>query len=65
VPRSSIAVRRTLSLLGVAFIASKLGEMSVSFTGNQWAWMTVPALLIALSFASFDLLHAIWSTERM
>jgi len=63
VPHRIIAARRTLCLLCAVLVAFKLGEMSVSFTGSQWAWMALAAFLIALAALSFDLLRTTWSMD--
>jgi hypothetical protein len=56
-----LAVTRTLQLLLLVLIAFKLGAMSVSFTGSQWAWGALVAFIVALPSLSFELLRAIWS----
>jgi hypothetical protein len=61
-PYEIVAVARTLCLLCVVLAAFELGEMSVSFTGTQLAWMVVIGFILALVVLSFELLRAIWTT---
>jgi len=63
-PREIIAVVRTLCLLCVVLTAFELGEMSVSFTGNQLAWMVLSGFILVLIVLSFELLRAIWTSDR-
>jgi|SRR5215467_2853278 len=61
-PHEIVAVARTLCLLCVVLAAFELGEISVSFTGSQLAWMVVIGIILALVVLSFELLRAIWTT---
>jgi hypothetical protein len=63
-PREIVAVIRTLCLLCIALTAFELGEMSVSFTGTQLAWMVLSGFILVLAVLSFELLRAIWTTDR-
>jgi hypothetical protein len=63
-PREIVAVVRTLCLLCVVLTAFELGEMSASFTGTQLAWMVLSGFILVLIVLSFELLRAIWATDR-
>jgi len=63
-PHEIVAVVRTLCLLCVVLTSFELGEMSVSFTGSQLAWMVLTGFILVLIVLSFELLRAIWTTDR-
>ena len=63
-PREIVAVVRTLCLLCVVLTAFELGEMSVSFTGTQLAWMVLSGFILVLIVLSLELLRGIWTTDR-
>jgi hypothetical protein len=63
-PREIVATVRTLCLLCVVLVAFELGEMSVSFIGTQLAWMVLTGFILVLIVLSFELLRAIWTTDK-